>query len=272
MEFIGNIRKMGVQLSDEVLYSLPLYDVLEAKHTIPFTELVGQPIKISFGGEIHCVVTGKRINKTFGEGMSYDAYLKSPLAVESIIRPELSRIHEGIALRDEEWERAHHLQPHTVYLSLTSDVKVGVTRDTQIPTRWIDQGATQAIRLAQVPYRQLAGLIEVYLKDHFPDKTNWRNMLKHEENTSLFGLLERKQEAIDKLPPELKFYASLNDEVTNINYPVIKYPNKIKSLKLDTTPVIEQKLVGIKGQYLIFDDDSVFNVRAHTAYKVKVEF
>jgi hypothetical protein len=271
VEYIGNIRKMNTELSEEVLYTLPLFDVVEPMHTISFTELVGQTIKISFGGDIHCVVMGKKIKKTYGEGMSYDAYMSSPMAVESIIRPELSRIHEGIALRDEEWERAHHLQPHTVYLSLTSDVKVGVTRDTQIPYRWIDQGATQAIRLAEVPYRQLAGLIEVFLKDYFPDKTNWRNMLKNEDSASLFGLHERKQEAAEKLPTDLKQYISQNETITTIVYPVIKYPLKPASLKLDTSPIIEKKLTGIKGQYLLFDDDSVFNVRAHTGYRVKVE-
>jgi hypothetical protein len=271
VEYIGNIRKMNTELSEEVLYTLPLFDVVEPMHSISFTELVGQTIKISFGGDIHCVVTGKKIKKTYGEGMSYDAYMSSPMAVESIIRPELSRIHEGIALRDEEWERAHHLQPHTVYLSLTSDVKVGVTRDTQIPYRWIDQGATQAIRLAEVPYRQLAGLIEVFLKDYFPDKTNWRNMLKNEDSASLFGLHERKQEAAEKLPTDLKQYISQNETITTIVYPVIKYPQKPASLKLDTSPIIEKKLTGIKGQYLLFDDDSVFNVRAHTGYRVKVE-
>jgi hypothetical protein len=31
------------------------------------------------------------------------------------------------------------------------------SRETQIPTRWIDQGANQALILAETPYRQLAG-------------------------------------------------------------------------------------------------------------------
>ena len=111
--------------------------------------------------------------------MSYDAFKSSPLAVESIIRPELSRIHEGVALRDYDWEMAHHMQPHIVYLSKTAGIKVGVTRETQIPYRWIDQGAVEALILAKTPYRQAAGLIEVALKKHISDKTNWRKMLQN---------------------------------------------------------------------------------------------
>lgn len=269
MIYTGNIRKMHSELLDEVAYRLPLYDVLEAKELVAMTELVGQTIRIQFQNEINCVVSGKKIKKTYGDGMSYDAFMSSPLATPSIIRPELSRIHEGIALRDEEWERKHHLQPHVVYLSNTSGIKVGVTRTTQIPTRWIDQGAVGAILLAEVPYRQLAGLIEVNLKEHVADKTNWRGMLKNEY--SLENLLDKKEELIESLPEEYYDFISDNDEITTINFPVIEYPKKVSSLKLDKVSSIEKRLNGIKGQYLIFDDESVLNLRSHAGYKVTIE-
>ena len=127
------------------------------------SDWVGQHVRLEFDGDIHCVETGKRIKKTFGEGL-YDAFRKSPLACPSIIRPELSRIHEGIALRDEAWERANHLQPHVVYISQTSHLKVGVTRATNVPSRWVDQGR-RCHCLGQYAYRQLAGEIEVALKE-----------------------------------------------------------------------------------------------------------
>lgn len=270
MRFEGNIRKMRSALEEEVHYQLPLYDVLSPQHLVNMTGLVGQTIRLEYQHAIHCVVTGKKIKKTFGDGMSYEAFMTSPMASPSIIRPELSRIHEGIALRDAEWERKHHLQPHVVYLSKTSNVKVGVTRTTQIPTRWIDQGATEAILLAEVPYRQLAGLIEVELKEHFADKTNWRNMLK---NISFDAdLPELKEEAINLLPEEYYDFISDNDDVQEIIYPVIAYPDKVKSLKLDKVPIIEKKLNGIKGQYLIFDDDSVLNLRSHAGYSITIEY
>ena len=266
----GNIRKMRSSLSDVVQYSLPLKDVLEQSEEIELNKLIGNKIKVSFDGDIHCVVTGKKIKKTFGEGMSYEAFMNSPQASPSIIRPELSRIHEGVALRDEEWERAHHLQPHYTYLSLTSAVKVGVTRSIQIPTRWIDQGAVQGIILAETPYRQLAGLIEVTLKDYVTDKTNWRKMLKNEYDDSI-SLIDRKNDLLDVLPEEFHEFIYDDDSITNISYPVNEYPEKVSSLKLEKVNEIEDKLVGIKGQYLIFEN-GVMNVRSHSGYRVKLEY
>lgn len=270
VKFQGNIRKMRVANGEEVSYKLPFYNILEKGEELDMNALVGKEIQISFEGDIHCVVSGKKIRKAYGEGMSYDAFRESPLAVESIIRPELSQIHLGIALRDEAWEREHHLQPHLVYLSYTGDVKVGVTRDTQIPTRWIDQGAVAAIPIALTPYRQAAGLIEVALKNQFSDKTNWRKMLQHVEVESDLSLEKLKAQSF--FPEEFIEFALENSEVSFFKYPVLKYPEKIKSIKLDSKPVITQKLMGIKGQYLIFDNGEVLNIRSHTAYRISFEF
>ncbi len=266
MDWTGNLRKMRSELGEEVSYTLPLYEVTEPGELVALNPYVGKEISIQFTGDINCVVTGKKIRKTYGEGMSYDAWMSSPLASPSIIRPELSRIHEGIALRDKEWEEKHHLTPHVVYLSLTSEVKVGVTRETNVPYRWIDQGAVEAIRLADVPYRQLAGLIEVALKDYRADKTNWRKMLKNEYDA--VDLLDDKDELIEYLDEELQQFISDDDEITHIKYPVLEYPKKVVSMKLDKTPLIQKVLKGIKGQYLIFEDDTVLNVRSHSGYKV----
>ncbi|NND94397.1 MAG: DUF2797 domain-containing protein [Flavobacteriales bacterium] len=252
------------------MYKLPLFDILDLKEEVDMNSLIGQEIRLSFSGDIHCRYTGDKIKKTFGEGLSYKAFRDSPLATESIIRPELSRIHEGIALRDEEWEKRNHLTPHVTYLSLTSGIKVGVTRQANIPSRWIDQGATQAIVLAETPYRQAAGLIEVGLKEYLNDKTNWRNMLKGIElgDTDLLAKKNLVKQYIDK--GLLEFWS--NDEmIVSISYPVLRYPVKVTSLKLDKMPIIEKKLTGIKGQYLIFSDDTVLNVRSHSAYRISLE-
>lgn len=271
MEHIGNIRKMKGQLTNgKVSYQLPLYNVLEASEMVDMNVLVGKTIRLQFENEIHCVVSGKKIKKAYGEGMSYDAFIKSPLAVESIIRPELSRIHEGIALRDKEWEEKHHLQPHAVYLSLTAGVKVGVTRSTNIPSRWIDQGANEALVFANTPYRQAAGLIEVYLKKFFADKTNWRKMLTNDIDA--IDLYEQRAKIKSLLPDEFIPYFDEKEQNCQIAYPVISFPSKVKSLKLDKLPVIEGKLNGIKGQYLIFDGGEVINIRSHTAYKIKLSY
>lgn len=266
----GNIRKMVSKLDNPVDYKLPLFDILEPNHLVPLNQLLGKQIAITFENAIHCVVTGKKIKKAYGEGMSYDAFISSPLAVESIVRPELSRIHEGIALRDMEWETQNHLQPHYTYLSNTSGLKVGVTRTTQIPTRWIDQGATQAIIIAETPYRQAAGLIEVALKAHLADKTNWQMMLK--SAPTHVDLLEAKEKITPFIPEDLKQWIKQDSSETLINYPILNYPEKIKSLKLETNPVIEGVLTGIKGQYLILNDQFVINIRSHTGYLISFEY
>lgn len=270
MQYEGNLRKMATELDGTVQYGLRLYDILEPTDVISLNQVVGSTIKIEFLNEIHCVVTGQKIKKAFGEGMSYEAFMNSPQASPSIIRPELSRIHEGFALRDFEWEMKNHMTPHTVYLAQTAGVKVGVTRNTQIPTRWMDQGAVQAIRLAVTPYRQAAGLIEVALKDHISDKTSWQRMLKGD--FELQDLVQIKEEMSALVPTELRQYVSQNDELIEIQYPILANPPKVKSLKLDKEPVLEKKLMGIKGQYLLFDDATVINMRSHSGYRVRVEF
>lgn len=269
MELKTNLRKMRTHLDDDGIaqYLLPLYDVLDYSHNVSVNSWIGKNITITYHGQIHCVETGKLIKKTFGEGLSYDAFLRSPLASPSIIRPELSRIHEGIALRDEAWEREHHLVPHYVYLSKTSHIKVGVTRVGNVPSRWIDQGATEAIVLAETPYRQLAGLIEVALKDTLSDKTSWQAMLKNTIAEDV-SLLQKKHEIADVLPQELQDYISDDDKVHHIQFPVEEYPVKVKSVKLDDLTEYTNRLVGIKGQYLIFEQGHVLNIRSHAGYQV----
>lgn len=270
MKLSGNIRKMKSALADVVQYQLPLYDVLAPNHYIPLNELIGQKIRLTFENSIHCVVTGKKINKTFGDGMSYDAFMNSPEASPSIIRPELSRIHEGIALRDYEWEMEHHMQPHYAYLSNTSGLKIGVTRTTQVPTRWIDQGASQAIVIAETPYRQAAGLVEVALKNHLADKTNWQKMLKSDGEP--VDLIKERNHFADFIPEELKQWIKTDSEEMLIKYPVLSYPEKVKSVKLDSNPEIEGTLTGIKGQYWMIDNNFVINIRSHTGYRISLEF
>jgi vacuolar-type H+-ATPase subunit F/Vma7 len=164
----------------------------------------------------------------------------------------------------------HHMQPHVVYISLTNGYKVGVTRDTNIPYRWIDQGAVKAVRLAEVPYRQLAGLIEVSLKSHIADKTHWQKMLKGIVENPM-DIIEVRDKMAAHVPDELKQYLTDNPEITQIEYPVLHYPEKVKSMKLDKVPLIEKELMGIKGQYLIFTDGSVLNVRSHAGYRVSIQ-
>jgi hypothetical protein len=265
MIFEGNISKMQVSLKDVVQYQLPL-----GEQKIYMNDLIGSKITMFFHSRINCVKCGRVTNKSFNQGFCYPCFQSAPEADPAIIKPELDQAHEGIS-RDIEWAKENSLVDHYVYLAVSSGLKVGVTRYRQVPTRWIDQGAWKAIKIARTPYRQLAGLIEVELKEHFADKTNWRAMLQNKIDRDV-NLIDEKIAAINLLPDELQEYAIDDDEITEIKYPVERYPVKIKSLNFDKTPEISGKLSGIKGQYLIFEDDSVINLRKYGGYYISLNY
>ena len=261
--FGGNLRKMRVALDDEVRYSLHTAD-----QTVDMNALIGKNITLRFDGLINCVSCGIEIKKTFGQGFCYDCFVNAPQAAECIVNPELCRAHLGEG-RDPEWEKENHAKPHFVYLAVSSAIKVGVTRHDQVPTRWIDQGASYAIRLTETPYRQLAGVIEVALKSIFTDKTNWRKMLTNEVLEGV-DLVEEKWALEEVLPADLVEYMTEDDEIIELNYPVLKYPEKVKSISLDKMPYYCNTLSGIKGQYLIFEDGHVINLRKHSGYYMEL--
>lgn len=200
MNHEGNLFKMPTQFGSPINYKLVL-----GEDEILMNELLGQKLSFQFDGQINCVSCGRLTKKGFGQGFCYPCFANSPDNAECILRPELCEGHLGGG-RDPEWEQKHHVQPHYVYLALSSGLKVGITRGTQIPTRWIDQGASSAIILAEVPYRRLSGEIEVTLKEFYNDKTNWQRMLKNQVLDA--DLIEAKAEATEKLPNDLKQYVN----------------------------------------------------------------
>ncbi|GET27121.1 hypothetical protein NT017_34500 [Prolixibacter sp. NT017] len=264
MQHEGNLIKMRTEAESPVRYFLPL-----GGEVIAMNDLIGNQLTINFSGQINCIHCGKKTKRSFGQGFCYQCFQTAPEADPSVMRPELSRSHLGIA-RDLEWAQKHDLIDHYVYLAVTDALKVGVTRHHQVPTRWIDQGASYAIKLAKTPNRHIAGVIEAYLKNYLNDKTNWRAMLRNEVDESV-DLADEKERVATLLPEELQKYLSDEHEITSLTYPVEKFPDKIKSISLDKTNQLEGVLSGIKGQYLIFDDDRVFNVRAHNGYFVELK-
>lgn len=264
MEITLQLIKMGTELNKPVKYYLNVNN-----HKIELNSYLGQPLEIRYLNKITCIHCHCETKKSFSQGYCYSCFTSLPQTEADVLRPELCEAHNGIA-RDMEWAKKNCLIDHFVYLSITSNIKVGVTRHTQVPTRWIDQGAEYAIRLAHTPYRQLAGLIEVALKPYLSDKTNWRKMLRGKVHECP-DLVAVKDQVIAYLPEELQYYISDNDEIVSIQYPVLKYPSKIESLNLDTTPYYSGILTGIKGQYLIFDNGTVFNVRKFSGYHVSIK-
>lgn len=269
MNYSGELRKMIVHLNDDnsVSYKIKLVDTdQDTEELIDANDLIGKDVSFEFTGKIICKSCGRKTKTSFNQGFCYPCFKNAPESAECIIKPELCRAHLGEG-RDIEWEERNHNQPHVVYLAASDVVKVGVTRLTQIPTRWIDQGAAYAIRLAETPNRFLAGQLEVALKSEFTDKTNWRKMLKNEIDDSI-DLEEVKWELEELLPDDLSQYFSEDDEIISFDYPVLEFPQKIKSLSFDKEPIISGKLLGIKGQYFLFDNNRVMNIRKHTAYSV----
>ena len=260
MQYQTILKKMITELNDVVNYYLDVEnDILN------LNQLLGREIELSFEG-YQCLCCGKE-KKIFRQGFCYDCFYDSAQVGDWIMKPELSKAHLGIEDRDLEYEKEVQLKPHVVYLALSSNVKVGVTRKTQVPTRWIDQGATKAIEIVEVPNRYLAGITEVALKEYVADKTNWQKMLKNDVLDA--DLIEEREKLKQYIPKEAQpYFLENNMKVLEIEYPVIQYPAKIKSLNLEKTPVYTGKLIGIKGQYLLFEDGIVFNVRNNEGYKV----
>ncbi len=262
MKYEGVLTKMRTEHTSPVNY----YLVLESGF-IHINQLLGKQIRVQFQGT-QCLSCGQE-KKIFRQGYCYDDFYKQPSVGDWIMRPELSTAHLDIEDRDLVYEKKVQLQPHIVYLANSSNVKVGVTRKTQVPTRWIDQGAHEALEILEVPNRYLAGIAEVALKEHVADKTNWRKML-----TNGFAdedLVVVKQNLKQYLPEEVLPYYVEDAQESKINFPVQQVPQKVASIKLDKTEFFEEKLVGVKGQYLIFEDQSVFNVRNHEGYKISLE-
>lgn len=262
MQFEGQIRKMMTENGNPIKYYWNFKNDF-----IVMNQLLGKKIKISFD---HYECLGCNLDKeVYSMGYCKNCFFTLPEANPSIISPELSTAHLGIAQRDLEWEQKFELQPHIVYLANSSGVKVGVTRETQIPTRWIDQGASEAIVIARTANRYEAGMIEVALKDVIADKTNWQRMLKNE--VPEVNLFEKYQEIRNVIGTDFQQFLVEEPTVYQLDYPVISYPEKVKSLNLKKTPEIEGVLKGIKAQYLIFEDNSVFNVRGHEGFYVKLD-
>lgn len=261
MQYQGVLTKMQTELGDPIQY----YLVFESDF-IQVNQLLNKRLTISFE-KYQCLGSGEN-KKIYRQGYCYEEFYKQPATGDWIMRPELSTAHLGIEDRDLEYEKKVQLQPHIVYLANSSNVKVGVTRKSQVPTRWIDQGAHEAIEIVEVPNRYLAGITEVALKEHVADKTNWRTMLKNEIVDQ--DLIEYKNKLKEFLPEEVKEYFLDNSKETALHFPVLQYPEKLKSLNLEKTPEFSGVLKGIKGQYLIFEDHTVFNVRNHEGYVVQL--
>ena len=269
----GNIRKMTTTLNHLVEYNLPIGD-----ENINMNQFIGKPISLTYTGTINCVHCGKKTKKSYSQGHCYPCMTKLASCDMCIMKPETCHYEQGTC-REPEWGEAHCMKPHYLYLANSSgdSVKVGITRETQIPTRWIDQGAIQALPIGKVQTRLQVGLLEVALKDFVKDKTDWRKMLKNDVTATDLSsrrdeLFELAKDAIADIQARFGEDAIqlINDgKPVEISFPVDEYPEKVKAHNFDKTPEVSGILKGIKGQYLILDT-GVLNVRKYSGYEIEL--
>ena len=266
MGFRGPIAKMKTAFEVPVRYALPI-----GSESFPVNERIGRTLALRFEGDIHCLECGRSIKKTFQQGYCYPCYRRLACCDVCIVKPELCHYAKGTC-REPEWGETHCLIPHSVYLANSSGIKVGITRGLDPMTRWIDQGASEALVIRRTPDRLRAGKVEVAFKEFVDDRTNWRAMLKGppepvdlcSERDRLFALL-REKEPQRELPGE----PVADAEPVAIQFPVLEYPAKVVSHDLERKPLLEGTLLGVKGQYLIFDT-AVINVRKYGGYCLSI--
>ena len=272
----GNLRKMPVEPGE--YGEAAQYSLLIGDKKIPLNPLLGTHISLEYTGIINCVNCGRKTKKSFNQGHCFPCMKKLASCDSCIVKPELCHYHEGTC-REPEWGKANCMSPHIVYLANSSGLKVGITRKNQVPTRWLDQGATQALPIFEVPTRRLAGLVEVGLAKHVADKTDWRKMLKGTADkldlaVKAEELLGAAPEALEDLPLE-DGQAIQRLEATgadwDFEFPVEQHPDKVKSMTFDKLDKVEGILQGIKGQYLILDT-GVINIRRHGGYEVTFSY
>jgi hypothetical protein len=263
------VSSLDVDTSN-VSYKLPVGDEL-----LPLNELIGKRLSMSHTGNIHCCNCGKKTKKSFSQGFCFPCMKKLAACDMCIMKPETCHHAQGTC-REPQWGEDNCMIPHYVYLANTSGLKVGITRHTQVPTRWIDQGATQALPIFKVQTRLQSGLVEIALAEFIADKTNWRAMLKG--NGASIDLKQRADELMPDISEKLdairlKFgddsVTRLDEQIVDIKYPVTEFPSKVSSFNFDKAVDVEGTLMGIKGQYLMFDT-GVINVRKFTSYEVEV--
>lgn len=267
----GAVRKMKNQLQDPVAYTLLL-----GEHEVPLADYLGRTLQLEYQGQINCIHCDRKTSKSFNQGYCYPCFKRLAQCDSCIVSPEKCHFDAGTC-REPEWGEQHCMIDHIVYLANTSGLKVGITRGSQVPTRWMDQGATQALPIFRVSTRLHSGLVETVFKQHIADKTNWRAMLKGDVQPC--DLKQARRDLMAECASELEALTrqyglqaitELSAEVeTLIHYPVLEYPTKVTSFNLDKTPLVAGTLLGIKGQYLMFDT-GVINMRKYGGYHLSL--
>lgn len=257
------------------------YQFILDREKIDFPFQLGQELEIETTHNIYCVSCGSKTPKSYSQGHCFKCFKTKASCDMCIMKPETCHYDLGTC-REDSFAREVCFQPHIVYLANSSGLKVGITRLGQMPTRWLDQGATQALPIMQVGSRRLSGQLEIMFGSLVADKTDWRKLLKGEAEP--LDLTQIRDQLVERFAPDirsirdqfsqkLEFNETVDylaeEQTRQFMYPVAQYPEKIKSHNLDKSSTIRGVLQGIKGQYLILDT-GVINIRKYTGYEIKI--
>lgn len=270
-EYQGQLSKMAVALDNGKKAS---YKMVLSNQEVAMSPLIGQQIQLQFSGEIRCQACDRLTKKSYSGGYCFPCAQQLARCDLCIMKPETCHYDAGTC-REPEWGEAFCMQDHIVYLANSSGIKVGITRVDQVPIRWIDQGASQAIPVFRVKTRYQSGVVEVIFKTHVSDRTDWRKMLKGSpefvdlpaKRDQLFTECGDEIAAVQARFGEGSITPLLDEPAVEIEYPVQQYPEKVTSLNFDKTPEINGLLQGIKGQYLLLDT-GVLNIRKFSSYQI----
>ncbi|CDG54733.1 conserved hypothetical protein [Halomonas sp. A3H3] len=252
-----------------------VYHLRAGEHRVALNERIGEPLSLRWTGAIACTHCGRATKKSFAQGHCYPCFKRLAQCDTCIMKPETCHFFQGTC-REPEWGERHCFQPHIVYLANSSGLKVGITRKTQMPTRWLDQGAIQALPILEVDTRQQSGFVEMLFKEQVADRTNWRAMLKGDVET--MDLSAERDRLLTLLADGLHQLREthgadairlLEQPAQHFHYPVSVFPKKVVSHNFDKQPLVEGVLQGVKGQYLILDS-GVINLRKFTGYEIQV--
>ncbi|MFB9885067.1 DUF2797 domain-containing protein [Balneatrix alpica] len=267
----GALEKMEASQADQVQYQLDL-----GQGAIALNLLLGKRVRLRYCGSIHCVHCGRLTKKSFNQGYCYPCFTQLAACDPCMLDPVRCHYEQGTC-REPEWGEQVCMQDHFVYLADTSAAKVGITRSSQVPRRWLDQGATSGLLLMRTRTRQQAGFVEDLLRSQLSDRTAWQRMLKGQsEAVDLLALREQLlqdfAEPLTDLTQRFGIQAIqplLEQQPQHFVYPVLQYPSKVKAHNLDKDAEVSGQLLGIKGQYWILDT-GVINIRKYTAYQVEL--
>ena len=265
---LGHLGKVLVEANDPIDYYVKLDE-----ECLYLNSHIGANVTLIWTGTISCINCGNKTRKGYNQGHCYPCFKKLASCDLCVMSPERCHYDSGTC-RNPSWGESFYMWPHLVYLANSSAIKVGITKEEHLPTRWIDQGAVQALPIIAVQTRQQSGFIEVAFKNHIGDKTQWQRMLKADP---LVDMHKIRDDLLDTVEPQLNALRQrfgiqavklLTDDTGVFRYPVLQHPTNVNSVTFDKPPNISGVLLGMKGQYLIFDSGLV-NLRKFTGYEIE---